>query len=156
HRALRQDVARTTQVLDDVDSAARRGRRCLVLTTWVSHVNAIVDGLARRDYQAVVLTGGARKTERANVRERLDQLDPTRTVVVGTRAFVGEGFDWPPLDAIFLATPIASKGALVQCVGRVLRPYPGKQAVEIHDYVDELTPYVAASLRKRVPGYKSL
>lgn len=104
----------------------------------------------------MLLTGGAGARERAATRERLDAADPARTVVVGTRAYVGEGFDWPALDAIFLASPIASKGALVQSVGRILRPVPGKVTAEIHDYVDERTPYVAASFRKRIPGYKGL
>ncbi|MDN5853089.1 MAG: DEAD/DEAH box helicase [Actinomycetia bacterium] len=156
HRAMREDGERTRQIVDDVVDAVRRGRRVLVLTTWVSHVESFADRLAEQDFDTVLLTGGAGARERAAARERLDAADPSRTVVVGTRSYVGEGFDWPALDTIFLASPIASKGALVQCVGRILRPLPGKDTAEIHDYVDELTPYVAASLRKRVPGYKSL
>lgn len=157
HRELREDDERTRQIVDDLVATAERGRRCLVLTSWVSHVETIANRLAQRGFETVVLTGGASSGERAAIRERLDSLDPRRTVVVGTRSYVGEGFDWPPLDAIFLASPIASKGALVQCVGRVLRPYAGKETAEIHDYVDERTPYITASaLRKRITGYKSL
>ena len=36
------------------------------------------------------------------------------------------------------------------------RPYDGKATAEVHDYHDELTGVLAASLAKRAPGYTSL
>jgi superfamily II DNA or RNA helicase len=75
---------------------------------------------------------------------------------VGTSSFIGEGFDCPALDTLFLAAPIASKSRVVQNVGRVTRPYPGKTTATVHDYHDELTPVLASSLRKRAPGYTQL
>lgn len=77
-------------------------------------------------------------------------------LVVATGQYVGEGFDCPALDTLFLIAPIAFKGRLVQYVGRVLRPYPGKVTAEVHDYHDALTPVLASSLAKRAPGYLSL
>lgn len=77
-------------------------------------------------------------------------------LVLGTGAFIGEGFDCPQLDTLFLAAPISFKGRLVQYAGRITRPYPGKALATVHDYHDELTPVLASSLNKRVPGYRSL
>jgi superfamily II DNA or RNA helicase len=57
---------------------------------------------------------------------------------------------------LFLAAPISFKGRLVQYAGRVIRPYPGKTVATVHDYYDESTPVLAASLNKRAPGYISL
>jgi superfamily II DNA or RNA helicase len=77
-------------------------------------------------------------------------------LVVATGPFVGEGFDCPVLDTLFLAAPIAFKGRLVQYVGRVLRPHSGKTTAEVHDYHDIDTGVLASSLAKRAPGYTSL
>ena len=77
-------------------------------------------------------------------------------LVVATGHFVGEGFDCPALDTLFLAGPVSFKGRLVQYAGRVLRAYPGKQTAEVHDYHDVEMPVLAAALAKRAPGYLSL
>lgn len=77
-------------------------------------------------------------------------------LVVATASYVGEGFDCPSLDTLFLAAPIAFKGRLVQCVGRVLRALPGKAVAEVHDYHDVSTGVLASSMAKRAPGYVGL
>jgi superfamily II DNA or RNA helicase len=77
-------------------------------------------------------------------------------LAVATGPYAGEGFDCPPLDTLFLAAPVASKGRLLQYAGRVLRPHDGKATAEVHDYHDELTEVLASSLAKRAPGYTSL
>ena len=77
-------------------------------------------------------------------------------LVTATGPYAGEGFDCPILDTVFLTAPIAFKGRLVQYVGRILRPHPGKTTAEVHDYHDTQTGVLAASLTKRAPGYTSL
>jgi len=95
--------------------------------------------------------------QRAVANERLKPAgDGPPLLVVATGHFVGEGFDCPALDTLFLAGPVSFKGRLVQYAGRVLRPYPGKQTAEVHDYHDIEVPVLAAALAKRAPGYTSL
>jgi superfamily II DNA or RNA helicase len=77
-------------------------------------------------------------------------------VVVATGPYIGEGFDCPALDTLFLAAPVGYKGSIVQWAGRILRAYPGKTSAEVHDYHDVRTPVLAATLAKRAPGYTSL
>jgi superfamily II DNA or RNA helicase len=99
------------------------------------------------------MSGKARRTALA----RLQPLtDGSPLLAVATGPFVGEGFDCPALDTLFLAAPIAFKGRLVQYVGRVLRTHPGKKTAEVHDYHDINTGVLASSLAKRAPGYTSL
>jgi superfamily II DNA or RNA helicase len=40
------------------------------------------------------------------------------------------------LSTLFLATPIRFSGRVLQYLGRVLRPAPGKEMARVYDYVD--------------------
>ena len=157
HRALAADPARNTQIVDDVIDAAAHGRNCLVLTRRVAHVENIVALLAKHGHDAIVLQGGMSTAQR---REAVHQLSKAATgdgvLVVGTTPFIGEGFDAPALDTLFLAAPVSFDGLLVQCAGRVVRASPGKEVVEVHDYHDHQVPILAASLKRRMPGYRTL
>jgi len=158
YRDLVADEARTAQVITDVTAALKRGRHCLVLTQWTAHVQQFAEELGRRGLDPVVLRGGMSAKARRTALVRLQQApaDGSPLLVVATGPFVGEGFDCPVLDTLFLAAPIAFKGRLVQYTGRILRAYPGKITAEVHDYHDIDTGVLASSLAKRAPGYVSL
>lgn len=104
----------------------------------------------------LILKGGLGKKARAIVREALDQDAGGGIVLIATGSYLGEGFDWPALDTLFLAFPLAWKGRVVQYVGRLLRAHDGKHHVEVHDYVDVLVPVLARMHQKRLTGYASL
>jgi superfamily II DNA or RNA helicase len=57
-------------------------------------------------------------------------------VLVATGQLIGEGFDCRELSTLFLATPIRFNGRLLQYLGRVLRPAPGKDRARVYDYLD--------------------
>jgi superfamily II DNA or RNA helicase len=146
HRALVTDTVRNTQIADDLSAALRRGRNCLVLTRRVAHVQTLASILAERGHRPLVLQGGMSVRDRKAI---VDQLADTKkgdgVLVIGTTPFIGEGFDAPALDTLFLAAPISWDGLLVQCAGRVVRAAPGKDTAEVHDYHDRDTPILAAS-----------
>lgn len=157
HTALAEDGARNEQILADVVDALTRGRHCLVLAQRTGHVDHLAAALTAQGLDPVVLKGGMGAKQRAAATERLLPTDDgPPLLVVATGHFVGEGFDCPALDTLFLAGPISFKGRLVQYAGRVLRAHPGKQTAEVHDYHDVEVPVLAAALTKRAPGYTSL
>jgi superfamily II DNA or RNA helicase len=156
YRDLVADDARLTQVVDDLVVALKRGRHCLLLTQWTAHVERFADELRKRSLDPIVLRGGMSATARRDALGRLQPTDGVPLLVVATGPFVGEGFDCPVLDTLFLAAPIAFKGRLVQYVGRILRAHPGKTTAEVHDYHDTNTGVLASSLAKRASGYVSL
>jgi superfamily II DNA or RNA helicase len=157
HRALAADNARNEQILTDVLEAHGRGRHCLVLAQRTAHVDHFAAKTAEHGLQPVVLKGGMGARERAAANERLvPKPGEPPLVAVATGHFIGEGFDCPALDTLFLAGPVSFKGRLVQYAGRILRAYPGKLTAEVHDYHDVEMPVLAAALAKRAPGYISL
>jgi superfamily II DNA or RNA helicase len=157
YRDLVADEGRNDQIVADVDAALGRRRHCLVLTQWTGHVDRLAAALEARGHAPVVLKGGMNANARATALTRL-QAKPGEPplLVIATGPYVGEGFDCPVLDTLFLAAPIAFKGRLVQYVGRILRAHRDKHTAEVHDYHDVATPVLAASLAKRAPGYTSL
>ena len=82
--------------------------------------------------------------------------DDDRLIVIATGKYIGEGFDYPRLDTLFLASPIAWKGTLAQYAGRLHRDYPGKQDVIVYDYVDIHIPVLERMYHKRLTGYAQI
>jgi superfamily II DNA or RNA helicase len=158
YRALIAHEARLEQIIADVLSAHAEGANILVLTTWIDHLNVIAERLRNAGKDVVVLSGQIKARQRRGISERLANhtADDGPLLIVGTGSFIGEGFDCPALDTLFLASPITFKNRLVQYVGRITRPHAAKTTATVHDYHDELTPVLASSLRKRAPGYTKL
>jgi superfamily II DNA or RNA helicase len=157
HRALVADEGRNAQIVDDVAAALHRGRNCLVLTRRVAHVDTLAALLAKRGHKALVLQGGMSVADRRATVSRIAEAKAGDGVlVIGTTPFIGEGFDAPALDTLFLVGPISFDGLLIQCAGRVVRAAPGKEVAEVHDYHDQAVPIIAASLQRRMPGYRAL
>lgn len=158
YRALIADEARLEQISADILSAHADGANILVLTTWIDHLNAIAERLRNAGKSVVVLSGQLKARQRREISEQLANhtADTEPLLIVGTSSFIGEGFDCPALDTLFLAAPITFKNRLVQYVGRITRPHSSKTTATVHDYHDELTPVIASSLRKRAPGYTKL
>lgn len=155
--ALVDDDRRTEQIAHDVHRATTEGRTCLVLTQRKDHVDRLATELRKLGADPQVLVGGLGKKARAAVSDEVSQRDPAAGfVIVATGSYLGEGFDWPELDTLFLAFPIAFKGRVVQYVGRLLRAHDAKVHVELHDYVDVAIPVLDRMHAKRLPAFKSL
>jgi superfamily II DNA or RNA helicase len=128
-----------------------------VLTQRTDHLETVAQALSELGHDPVILRGGMGAKARTAAHARLQpSTDGPPLLVVATGSYIGEGFDCPALDTLFLAAPVAFKGRLVQYAGRVLRPHPDKTTAEVHDYHDVLTGVLASSLAKRAPGYTSL
>lgn len=156
-KGLVEDDERTALIAADVADAAARGRNCLVLTQWTAHLERTVELLKSRGVEPLVLRGGTgKKQHRATVAALTSAAVGDGVVLVATGGYLGEGFDCPPLDALFLTFPIAFKGRIVQYVGRVVRQAEGKNSVEVHDYVDAGVPVLERMHAKRLPVFAGL
>lgn len=76
--------------------------------------------------------------------------------IVDIGQYIGEGFNYPRLDTMMLATPIAWEGNVEQYSGRLQRDYEGKQNVIIYDYVDIHIKVFERMYHKRMRAYKKI
>ncbi len=133
---LTADTERNILIVSDVARETERDVGiCLVLSDRKAHCENLRALLKYRyKIDSELLTGDLSMDERQNVIERLNQSKAN--VVIATGQLVGEGFDCRNLSTLFLATPIRFSGRVIQYIGRVLRPAPGKTVARIFDYVD--------------------
>lgn len=144
-------------ILDDVIGALRRGRSPILLTGRKDHVEFFANALKPIARHVIVLQGGMGVREHREVHERLGAIpDIEERVLVATGRYIGEGFDDPRLDTLFLAMPVSWKGTLVQYTGRLHRLHPGKTEVQLFDYVDCEVPMLLSMFEKRLRGYRAI
>ncbi len=141
---------------DVATEAAGREGVCLVLSDRKKHCE-ILHALLKFGHhlEADVLTGDLSSGQRLSVLDRLHAGDIQ--VLIATGQLVGEGFDCPGLSTLFMATPVSFSGRVIQYLGRILRPAPGKTNARVFDYVDVHVPPLvkAAQARKRTYGSHS-
>jgi superfamily II DNA or RNA helicase len=152
---LTQDHARNALIIRDITKESRKNNGiCLVLSDRKSHCHALCEGLyAEHGIGADLLTGDTRKKDRKDIVKRLSRGETK--VLVATGQLIGEGFDCKALSTLFLATPIKFDGRVIQYLGRVLRPAPGKKRARVFDYVDLNVGVLAASAKSRARVYAS-
>jgi superfamily II DNA or RNA helicase len=154
---LAADEKRNDLLFDDVLKALDSGRSPLILTERVQHVEDLAKRFKNFAKNIVVLAGNLKKQELQTAMEHLTHLPPSEErLVIATGKFIGEGFDDPRLDTLFLAMPISWKGTLQQYVGRIHRVYTGKQEVQVYDYVDNKVPILKKMYEKRLKGYNTM
>jgi superfamily II DNA or RNA helicase len=156
YAALAQDELRNDLIFDDVLKALEAKRSPLVLTERKDHLEYLQHRFSRFVRHLVVLRGGMSAAERRASETALRVPDDEERLILATGRYIGEGFDDPRLDTLFLTMPISWKGTLAQYVGRLHRQHHGKTEVLVFDYVDEAVPMLARMAAKRRTGYRAL
>jgi very-short-patch-repair endonuclease len=97
------------------------------------------------------------KKQRKAAAERLAAIPPDqRRVILATGKYIGEGFDDPRLDTLFLTLPVSWRGTIAQYVGRLHRLHDGKREVRVYDYADLNVPMFARMFDRRCRGYEAV
>jgi superfamily II DNA or RNA helicase/very-short-patch-repair endonuclease len=157
YQSLANDPARNQLICRDVLGALREGRKPLVLTERTEHLGQLAELLAREIPQVIVLQGGMRREDLQGALNRMNALpDDAQAVLLATGRFIGEGFDDPRLDTLFLALPVSWRGTIAQYVGRLHRLRAGKREVRVYDYADLNVPMLARMFDRRCQGYEAV
>lgn len=157
YKYLSEDEIRNNLIVEDICKAVNTGRTPIILTNRTAHVSVLAEKLKATIKNVVSLTGIGTTKEKREAMQRLQTIpDSEQLVIVATGKYVGEGFDYPRLDTLFLALPISWKGLLTQYAGRLHREYEGKKDVCIYDYIDIHEPICDSMYRKRLKGYAAI
>ena len=157
YKYLSEDEIRNNLIVEDICKAVNTGRTPIILTNRTAHVSVLAEKLKATIKNVISLTGAGTTKEKREAMQRLQTIpDSEQLVIVATGKYVGEGFDYPRLDTLFLALPISWKGLLTQYAGRLHREYEGKKDVRIYDYIDIHEPICDSMYRKRLKGYAAI
>ncbi len=148
---------RNQLIIDDVVNSHQQGRSCLVLTERTAHVKLLAKALSEKIPEVLSLMGKMGEKETGEIFKRISETPADRQLtLVATGKFIGEGFDEPRLDTLFLTMPISWKGTIQQYAGRLHRLFADKKEVQIYDYVDIHVKMLEKMYGRRLNSYASI
>lgn len=157
YELIRNNDVRDEQIIRDVADCVQAGRTPVVLTKYVDHAKELAERLKIYADRLILLTGAnGTKARRIQVEELNKVDDSDSLILVGTGSLLGEGFDFPRLDTLFMATPVSGENVVEQYVGRLNRDYDGKENVIVYDYVDSHIPKFDKMYAARLKAYKKI
>ncbi len=108
-------------------------RKGIAFCCDVQHCKDLAEAFNKKGISAAPVWGdmesGARK-------QALDDIKTGRIKIATSCGVLCEGYDEPSIDAVLMARPTKSPGLYIQCVGRGLRLWPGKQNCLVLDFTD--------------------
>lgn len=157
YELIRDNEIRNNQIITDIKSCVKSGRTPVVLTKYTNHATKLYEKVKLFADNVFLLTGTKSKKEQKNIRIAMEQVSENESMIlIATGQLIGEGFDYPRLDTLIMATPVAWKGIVEQYAGRLNRDYAGKANVMIYDYVDIHIPVFDKMYAKRLKAYKKI
>lgn len=154
---VRENDDRDNLIINDVIHCVKDGRTPVILSKYVDHSKKLYERLKDKADYVFLLSGENSKKEHKNIIGQMNQVQPNETMIlVATGKLIGEGFDFPRLDTLIMATPVAWKSVVEQYAGRLNRDYEGKESVIIYDYVDSHISMFDKMYYKRLKAYKQI
>lgn len=157
YKELSESESRNKLIVGDVKTAVESGRTPIIISERMSHIQTLSEMLKYSADNVILLSGqGTAKAKNELIEKVRDIPDDQTLILLATGKYVGEGFDCPRLDTLFLAIPISWSGTLAQYAGRLHREYAGKSEVMIFDYIDINVHMLENMYKKRIRGYAKL
>ena len=157
YEIIHNNDVRDEQIIEDVKNCVAAGRTPVVLSRYKDHSEKLYKRLKSHADHVFLMTGNNSKKEHRKILEQMHQVDKDESLIlIATGSLVGEGFDFPRLDTLFMATPVSFRGVVEQYAGRLNRDYAGKENVIIYDYVDNHIPMFNNMYMKRLKAYKQI
>ena len=157
YEIIHNNDIRDEQIIEDVKECVSSGRTPVILSRYKDHSEKLYEQLKNYADHVFLMTGNNSKKEHKKILEQMKQVMKDESLIlIATGSLVGEGFDFPRLDTLFMATPVSFRGVVEQYAGRLNRDYEGKENVIIYDYVDNHIPMFDNMYIKRLKAYKQI
>ncbi len=157
YEIIHNNDIRDEQIIEDVKQCVSAGRTPVILSRYKDHSEKLYERLKNYADHVFLMTGNNSKREHKKILEQMQQVDKEDSfILIATGSLVGEGFDFPRLDTLVMATPVSFRGVVEQYAGRLNRDYAGKENVIIYDYVDNHIPMFDNMYAKRLKAYKQI
>ena len=159
---LANHAGRNQVIARDIAEALRENRHCAVLSDRKEHLSLLERHLLESNpgHSAGVfrIDGGMGKKARASLFAKIADrcIEGQGFALLATSSLVGEGFDMPELDTLFLTLPVSFKGRVIQYAGRLHRGCESKTDTRIYDYSEPDHPLTTSMRRKRLAAYREL
>jgi len=157
YEIIRNNSVREEQILADVKTCVEQGRTPVVLSKYRDQAERLSKEMQAYADKVILMLGGQNKKEQKRIRDELNAVNPEESLIlVATGKLIGEGFDYPRLDTLIMATPVRGRSIVEQYAGRLNRDYKGKTNVIIYDYVDAHIPMFDRMYAQRLKAYRQI
>lgn len=154
---IRNNEIRDDLIIEDIKECVAAGRTPVVLSRYKEHSEKLYERLKDYANHVFLMTGNNSKKEHKKILEQLHEVNEKETLIlVATGSLIGEGFDYPRLDTLFMAMPVSFRSVVEQYAGRLNRDYEGKENVIVYDYVDSHIPMFDNMYAKRLKAYRQI
>ena len=108
YELIRDNEVRNDQIIADIKSCIENGRTPVVLTKYKDHAAKLYEQVKSYAENVFLLTGTKSKKEQKAIISAMEQVPANESLIlIATGQLIGEGFDYPRLDTLILATPVA-------------------------------------------------
>jgi len=150
-KSYKEHVLNNTIMKSRIESDARSmmaaGKSVLILVDEIAHGTELSKNLG-----IPFATG-----EDKNSQNYIDQLNTGKVPgLVGTSGKIGEGSNTKNVDVLILANFVASKGPVIQCIGRALRKQNNKTKALILDYIPMGSTMMKRHAIQRISYYQEI
>ena len=120
YEIIRNNEERDEFIIRDVKRCVDAGRTPEILSKCIDHSQRLYQRLMDYADKVFLLSGRNSKKEHKEMIKQMNQVKPEESMIlVATGKLIGEGFDYPRLDTLIMATPVAWKGVVEQYAGRI-------------------------------------
>ena len=154
---ISKSADRNQMIMTDIHECISLDKTPVILTRYKEHAKYLHDNLQGEADHIFLMYGDNSDKENRKIRKQLKSVPAEESMIlIATGQKIGEGFDFPRLDTLMLASPVSSSGTLEQFVGRLNRDYAGKKEVVVYDYIDSHIKVFNNMYARRLKTYKNI